>query len=444
MVKSYGDKYDVINFDKSTNHEYDKGNTTNINDPFIIMNSFLSKSSIQETPKNINNTFVYISSNNSDFYHSSRDQSKLSEENIFRNSTDESPKKSKFTDQEIKIRQKEEDKLKLDFNSYSNTHNNSNRNFKDNRDIVETTNVSEYISLLKNLDISNTNSSFSVPDSAYITEKTNTTKNNVFFNDRKPRDVDNLLKEKNISKNITPDFIYNDYINSTDEILDYSNAYLNESKQAELDFMFSENKPQNLSILYNISAELKEFSKSTKPVQINGTNLYYLGKTDNTSEFIHEKSNMYLRNNIYFEVPVKNHTHIDSILASTMLSIPQNQSEESGPARMIRAARSRQRKSKQFDRSHEMEIDGGGCVEFDPFADDILSFHEAQLRHLASQLEKGHTRGHKWRRKVNTVETYVTITVKDINDNAPMFPNSTMYGEVQENGPIGEFYLKIY
>ncbi|XP_042879004.1 neural-cadherin-like, partial [Penaeus japonicus] len=32
-------------------------------------------------------------------------------------------------------------------------------------------------------------------------------------------------------------------------------------------------------------------------------------------------------------------------------------------------------------------------------------------------------------------ETEVTVLVKDINDNAPVFPNATMFGAVQENGP---------
>ena len=32
----------------------------------------------------------------------------------------------------------------------------------------------------------------------------------------------------------------------------------------------------------------------------------------------------------------------------------------------------------------------------------------------------------------------LTVFVKDINDNAPVFPNTTMYGDVQENGPIGK------
>ncbi|XP_045131274.1 putative neural-cadherin 2 isoform X2 [Portunus trituberculatus] len=40
------------------------------------------------------------------------------------------------------------------------------------------------------------------------------------------------------------------------------------------------------------------------------------------------------------------------------------------------------------------------------------------------------------REQVHVAETVVTVVVKDINDNAPVFPNATMFGEVQENGPI--------
>ncbi|XP_063847144.1 neural-cadherin-like [Scylla paramamosain] len=40
------------------------------------------------------------------------------------------------------------------------------------------------------------------------------------------------------------------------------------------------------------------------------------------------------------------------------------------------------------------------------------------------------------REEVHVVETVVDVVVKDVNDNAPVFPNATMYGEVQENGPI--------
>ncbi|XP_071534217.1 putative neural-cadherin 2 [Panulirus ornatus] len=38
--------------------------------------------------------------------------------------------------------------------------------------------------------------------------------------------------------------------------------------------------------------------------------------------------------------------------------------------------------------------------------------------------------------RVHVSETVVTLLVKDINDNPPVFPNATMFGHVQENGPI--------
>ncbi|CAL4153357.1 unnamed protein product, partial [Meganyctiphanes norvegica] len=40
------------------------------------------------------------------------------------------------------------------------------------------------------------------------------------------------------------------------------------------------------------------------------------------------------------------------------------------------------------------------------------------------------------RRRVHVVESTVIVRVKDINDNAPIFNNGTIFGEVQENGPI--------
>ncbi|XP_071513325.1 putative neural-cadherin 2 [Panulirus ornatus] len=42
------------------------------------------------------------------------------------------------------------------------------------------------------------------------------------------------------------------------------------------------------------------------------------------------------------------------------------------------------------------------------------------------------------RARVHVAETVVTVVVKDVNDNAPVFPNVTIYGEVQENGPIDQ------
>ncbi|ROT83111.1 putative neural-cadherin 2, partial [Penaeus vannamei] len=41
------------------------------------------------------------------------------------------------------------------------------------------------------------------------------------------------------------------------------------------------------------------------------------------------------------------------------------------------------------------------------------------------------------REKVHVAETVVTVLVKDINDNAPVFPNATMFGKVRENGEPG-------
>lgn len=94
-------------------------------------------------------------------------------------------------------------------------------------------------------------------------------------------------------------------------------------------------------------------------------------------------------------------------------------------------------------------IDKGGCLQYQSeslpggaftlSATEAISIHEAQLRHMASQVLRG--RSHRRRNKVHVVETVATIVVKDINDNAPIFPNMTVYGEVQENGPIGEYLL---
>ncbi|CAL4063528.1 unnamed protein product, partial [Meganyctiphanes norvegica] len=40
------------------------------------------------------------------------------------------------------------------------------------------------------------------------------------------------------------------------------------------------------------------------------------------------------------------------------------------------------------------------------------------------------------RPRVHVTETIVTVIVKDVNDNEPVFANGTIYGEAQENGPI--------
>ncbi|KAK8404802.1 hypothetical protein O3P69_001423 [Scylla paramamosain] len=46
-----------------------------------------------------------------------------------------------------------------------------------------------------------------------------------------------------------------------------------------------------------------------------------------------------------------------------------------------------------------------------------------------------------WR--IHVVETVVTVVVKDINDNAPVFPDTTMLGHVQENGAAGSAVVVV-
>ncbi|KAK8754586.1 hypothetical protein OTU49_016766, partial [Cherax quadricarinatus] len=65
--------------------------------------------------------------------------------------------------------------------------------------------------------------------------------------------------------------------------------------------------------------------------------------------------------------------------------------------------------------------DGGGCDDYSIFS--MSSEEPPYLREMR-------------REQVHVAETVVTVVVKDINDNAPVFPNATIYGEVQENGPI--------
>ncbi|XP_063874461.1 putative neural-cadherin 2 isoform X1 [Scylla paramamosain] len=45
--------------------------------------------------------------------------------------------------------------------------------------------------------------------------------------------------------------------------------------------------------------------------------------------------------------------------------------------------------------------------------------------------------------RVHVAETVVTVVVKDINDNAPVFPNATMVGQVQENVPAGSAVVVV-
>lgn len=75
--------------------------------------------------------------------------------------------------------------------------------------------------------------------------------------------------------------------------------------------------------------------------------------------------------------------------------------------------------------------DGGGCQDYGVYS---LATDAEEPKVLLGTTAGGRTSGGGGR--VHVVETVVTVVVKDINDNAPVFPNSTMYGEVQENGPI--------
>ncbi|KAK7077299.1 hypothetical protein SK128_001120 [Halocaridina rubra] len=45
---------------------------------------------------------------------------------------------------------------------------------------------------------------------------------------------------------------------------------------------------------------------------------------------------------------------------------------------------------------------------------------------------------------VHVAEVLVKVLVKDINDNPPVFPNETIFAEVQENGPIGKFLSLVF
>ncbi|XP_064098213.1 neural-cadherin-like [Macrobrachium nipponense] len=69
---------------------------------------------------------------------------------------------------------------------------------------------------------------------------------------------------------------------------------------------------------------------------------------------------------------------------------------------------------------------------FDNFDSDEEQCYEASRVGVSVTDEAGNRKEYP----VHEVEILVTVIVKDINDNAPIFPNVTMYGEVQENGPV--------
>ncbi|XP_071513351.1 uncharacterized protein [Panulirus ornatus] len=70
--------------------------------------------------------------------------------------------------------------------------------------------------------------------------------------------------------------------------------------------------------------------------------------------------------------------------------------------------------------------DGGGCWDYGAFTANAEESRKRMQQYLKEMRSD----------QVHVAETVVTVVVKDINDNAPVFPNVTIYGEVQENGPI--------
>ncbi|XP_063879939.1 putative neural-cadherin 2 isoform X2 [Scylla paramamosain] len=80
------------------------------------------------------------------------------------------------------------------------------------------------------------------------------------------------------------------------------------------------------------------------------------------------------------------------------------------------------------EEEHTAGGNGGGCGDMSVFGGNRQDYHASR----ADWVTRKRTRGGR----VHLVETVVTLLVKDINDNPPVFPNTTMFGEVQENGPI--------
>lgn len=79
-----------------------------------------------------------------------------------------------------------------------------------------------------------------------------------------------------------------------------------------------------------------------------------------------------------------------------------------------------------FSEGDADDADEGKCEDLNSFAQDKKEEGQEWLLKPAERV-------------VHVVETVVTVLLKDINDNPPVFPNATMYGEVQENGPISEY-----
>lgn len=88
------------------------------------------------------------------------------------------------------------------------------------------------------------------------------------------------------------------------------------------------------------------------------------------------------------------------------------------------------------DGRQEYNFDEDKCIRFDPHNPIFDADNVAQIHHLKSKEMLQRAIG-----LIHETEINVYIVVKDVNDNAPFFLNQTMYGEVQENGPISEYYL---
>ena len=79
------------------------------------------------------------------------------------------------------------------------------------------------------------------------------------------------------------------------------------------------------------------------------------------------------------------------------------------------------------------------CDLFDSLSRPLTNDQKTYLKFFISKLKKKY--GSRPLQEVHVVEAPVTIYVTDINDNPPLFPNTTIHVEVQENGPKGKYFL---
>ncbi|XP_071536735.1 putative neural-cadherin 2 isoform X2 [Panulirus ornatus] len=79
--------------------------------------------------------------------------------------------------------------------------------------------------------------------------------------------------------------------------------------------------------------------------------------------------------------------------------------------------------------SESFALNGGGCGDM-----GVFGRYPAAVNRTSATVGDGQSHTEQ-QGLVHVVETVVTVLVKDINDNSPVFPNTTMFGQVQENGP---------